>query len=131
MINPNELRLSNLVEWADDYVRVKGITDELLALDDEAIEVPIEEVNPIKLTVEILEASGFGRGNGGYIPCWWHGNNPVTQDFLIVVRFSITAKCFFIDNVYHKIYYVHQLQNWYFLKSGEELRLTIPANDKA
>lgn len=84
------------------------------------------DFEPILLTPEILEACGFIQRDGAYTPYWWRGRNPVTEDFLIVIKWSVTAKCFFIDNVHHKVHYLHQLQNWYYLKSGEELEVIFP-----
>ena len=76
----------------------------------------------IPLTEERLLKLGFRLGDDGYTRSAFYGENPVTKDYLLVLK--NVGDGWFYRNGHFKIEYIHQLQNLIFALCGEELRIT-------
>ncbi len=75
----------------------------------------------LPLTMEVFRKAGFTYDN-------WHwtiGKNPLTRNHLLDITWIDGDEFSFFRNGHHKIKYVHQLQNLYFLLSGKELNLNL------
>lgn len=78
---------------------------------------------PIPLTPEILEKAGFELLPGGHH--YAYGENPLTHDYMIVVKYSVIINGFFYQNGHFHIKHLHQLQNLYFALTGQELEIEL------
>jgi hypothetical protein len=121
MIAPNELRLGN---WVDVY---DSVTGSCYRQADITIIGSSEFVNPLPLTPEILEASGFEKD-----PHYWDGDEyyylkPVSIKF----GRDGSAPTVFLDQEEMPVQSVHQLQNLYFALVGKELVANLTANQPA
>lgn len=114
MIRANELRVGNWVYRTEGFktfkTKVSGNTIACAGSDGE-----IDFISPIPLTPEILQKAGFERfTNSDFIKGevnLWIGNNNI--------NFSINA-------YYHtSIKHLHQLQNFYYALTGEELEINL------
>ena len=105
----------------------KGLESHYLALKNVHYGVWFEHkgldfINPIKLTEEWLKDFGFEiKYEISYIIGSFLGLNPITKDHLIYL--TNTGDGWFYKNGFHKIKHVHQLQNLYFVLTGQELTL--------
>lgn len=126
-MDAKELRIGNIVSYKDEVFQIDGIqpgwvwfkSDGTMRSDS------LSDVKPIPLSPEVLEACGFIKSRDGYIDCWWHGHNPITQDFEIIIKYSENYRTFFYLNAHHKLKYLHQLQNLYYSLTGSELQVTL------
>lgn len=121
MIDPRAHRLGNLVEYnpkemdieSDDIVWAIGaIEPGGVMLDDPFDEwYAPNELNPVALTPEWLTRMGFHEGDGVWI-----------RDKVSVIMDKIDGKTMgVVIGDFKRISYVHELQNIYFEKTGEEL----------
>lgn len=124
MIQANELRIGNWVNWKDEPVRVWGLKEGVYV---EGSDLPREEeIEPIPLTPEILEKCGFEKRfifDDEYI---------FTDSFYI----DENGRVFYtewegsdnrggLENRYFtEVKHLHQLQNLYFVLIGTELTYT-------
>lgn len=108
MINARELMIGNIVEEADKKVPIK-----IEAWHIQAIEQNPDLVNPITLTDEVLESSGFVNIEG------WPKNILFNKGF--GVRWHLEKLCYLHTTV--EIEFLHQLQNIYYWSMGEELKI--------
>jgi len=76
---------------------------------------------PVLLTEEKLIEFGFEKKEYSVSSDWHIGTNPVTHDWMLTITKLEGIDYFFFQNGGHQIRYVHQLQNLYFLLTGEEL----------
>jgi hypothetical protein len=130
MLNPNELRLGNYVNYEQTSHIISELGKGLVAhywhkrTNDEEYVSRYEELKPIELTAEILEKCGFEKEDFfGYshphLKCRW-----ITSDFGDVIldrpflRFDSIGRPPYICT---DVYFLHQLQNLYFALTGEEL----------
>ena len=125
----NELRIGNLIKCkfklASDYEDIRCNKDIIFHFD-------IYDLKPIPLTAEWLIKFGFKKRLDEKMICDLHhiGMNPITHDYLFFTHnhlFCLKRICsekypFFLFG-YHKIKYVHQLQNLYFALLNKELTL--------
>lgn len=119
--NPNTTLLPELVEVAairEDSIgylspriehRVEPFEDDVLELD--APHRPLEEFEPVALTTELLEKCGFATNNTTY-----------QKDPLTIV-FNDNKVQVTMNNRELPCTYFHQLQNFYFTLTGEELEI--------
>jgi hypothetical protein len=119
MIKANELRLGNYFLWKCKPKKVKhiwpygvGITTE--EGDDWTQVLEIEDIEPIPLTLEILEGAGFEN---------WNKNKYANN----VICLTLNGDGFlYLANQRHvNLFYLHQLQNLYFSLTGEELNIKL------
>lgn len=85
-------------------------------------------LEPIPITSEILEKAGFVKKTNRE---WAIGENPVNQDYMMIVRYSPIINGFYFLNGHFKINDLHQLQNLYFALTGEELPIDFPSTSPA
>jgi hypothetical protein len=125
-VKKEELRIGNWVKWYSVFIQVESILNnsinyEYYANDDEVCETPIQQIEAIPLTPEILEKAGFVEGDAyrdatGY----WKGIYFVCNNWFL----KATGKGHF--NILNgDLRYVHQLQNLYFCLCGEELDIKL------
>ena len=126
MIQPQELRIGNLLDVDGNIIKVGRIDENLIswnvAKDTAKFKIwnpflPISDkrISPIPLTEEILLKFGY------------IGNEPVFSEKSTIFTLGIHKiwKPFniFLDEYYRfEIKYVHQLQNLFFSLCGEELK---------
>lgn len=116
MIQTNELRIGNWVDWNGE----KGIINQIL--EYEVVfkcgeDTLISDLKPIELTEEILLKCGFVRdGNTGYYTCEKVG-------FTINLSGTIGYRACIWSNKH--INHLHQLQNLYFALTGKELEIEL------
>lgn len=149
MINANELRIGNYVDFYGNHIRVWSILSPtpqrekrydgkcILEIGSpDSFNVPIDEVNPVALTEELLLRCGFEvKIEHDVCKRYYIGENPITKDWYVSLVWIIEPKSAgmpdypFYSNGGHVIKYLHQLQNLYFALTGEELTLK-DNNDK-
>lgn len=121
MIKATELRLGNYVSAVSSGSAPVQITRKNLShiLTSEWTGTDIIgadfSINPIPLTEEWLEKFGF-ENKGEVQPAGYFLN-------YVPIRFQYDVGWYDLgyDGIYHKIEYVHQLQNLYFALTGNEL----------
>jgi hypothetical protein len=116
MIKANELRIGSTYKWRESIVTLsqKDLRD-ILELEE------IENILPIQITPETLEEHGFKLLYGfyglqhhyGYIAIMFENSTLMIED---LNNDSINVKA---------PKYLHQLQNFYFALTGEELLITL------
>lgn len=129
MINKNELRIGNIIEWNDDkgrdcFYRVARLDEDNLGADCISEEfawfpdrwtILYNDAIPIPLTPEILEKIGITQisigGRKYFIDRWGDGT------------VSIYDRHIDLSDIPCK--YLHQLQNLIFALTGEELEVTV------
>lgn len=126
MVEAKDLRIGNWVHALFNDVLIKEIYENkcLVEISSSKREVyDTENISPIPLTPEILEACGFGDGIGETKGFKWNGYNfHLTQD-----GFLYTDKWY--KQNFIAVRYLHQLQNLYFVLTGEELEIKKLANE--
>lgn len=124
MINANELRIGNYVNYYQVYIRVLSINSPHASEQErydgkyileigspDSFNVSINEVSPIPLTEELLLRFGFEAIQDGY-----YKKGEITWNIY-------NEQCHFIDWELPHIQHLHQLQNLYFALTGQELTL--------
>jgi hemerythrin superfamily protein len=119
-----ELRINNwvFIPGIDRYVKVSAIYKSHFRCED-SNGVSFDEslrinYHPIPLTPEILEKCGFIEKLNRQ---WSFGENQITHDYMITVRYSKIIDGFYYQNAHFRLRHLHQLQNLYFALTGEEL----------
>lgn len=130
----SELRIGNLLYFKNthDVAKVELIHNNHFDCRDEyGSFIPNGNYEPIPLTEEWLLKFGFKRHDKGSVSAQFsYGTNPVTQDYLIYLKWikdyqsNYQLKGFpFYNNGHFEIKTVHQLQNLIHSLCGEELEL--------
>lgn len=136
-ISANELRIGNWVigeygkpekiismypSYAEYIFNIESQTEGMHEYESSVIYgTELSKIKPIPLTPEILEKAGFKKKDVD-----WHiGQNPITHDWLFWVTWLDGYDHPFYRNGYHKIKYVHQLQNLYYCLTGGELNIEL------
>ena len=94
-------------------------------------EITTKEFQPIPLTEKILLKCGFKKRLSSVCDFFYIGVNPYTRDWMFDITWlknhiDYTYEDYpFYKNGYHKIKYLHQLQNLYFALTGEELEINL------
>ena len=123
MIQPNEIRINNLVIFDNCVCRISMINAadivEVTSLDGQpklfSTEITIEHILPIKITEDVLQKCGF-----------------VVKDSVFVYN-GLGLKLMNINNHYFRanfpikadIIHLHQLQNLYFALTNQELEIEL------
>lgn len=126
MIQPQELRVNNWVSIDGDPLQLTLENWERLIVFK-----TFDRINPIPLSPEILERCGFYNEPGGYSNAWKgdelkeryiHGLVPTADGFAHAPEGPHMSV---------PIRFLHQLQNYHFALTGQELTITFPsgAND--
>jgi hypothetical protein len=143
-MKPKELRLGNFVDVISNraqeiqlpcnkVMKIGGIDffsvklyeyDKPFAVQPNVFEVRSSDLSPIPLTKEWLLKFGFEkRITVGHSVQYFIGKNPITHDWLFDILWLDGYSAPFYRNGFHKIQYVHQLQNLYYDLTGEELTI--------
>ena len=128
MIQANELRLGNWVNYPNDDTKYKVLeifeTGISVIDSDYGAKIEFYQFSPIPLTPEILEKCGFIKLRNN-----WSENVPDTfkinllnlnngDGILNLILNAVNAPC-------PKVKYLHQLQNIYFCLCEEELKIEL------
>ena len=121
MIQPQELRIGNYIEYNGEIIKLDGSL--LCCYIQNELEFPL---NPIPLTEEILLKFGFNEVEGER---WCDMHEEFEEcDYYYLSMFKIyynpETDRFEDDSLSHfnvNLKYVHQLQNLFFALTGEEL----------
>jgi hypothetical protein len=114
----NELRIGNWVKRLREPLKVTGSIIESWEKLTSLATVQIGGLEPIPLTPQILEKAGFEKEDDNY---YSKENIWIQTDIMRV--WLMCAPTEFEINVDLK--YVHQLQNFYFALTGEELSIEL------
>jgi hypothetical protein len=138
MIQANELRIGNLVEYPNwnrndtpAYFKIRDIytDDRKIGLTNGIIQIPstkLDHIKPIPLTEEWALKLGFinthdGNFHKGYdLAINYNGNHVISFVWNKVLDWYIKYN----GDIYRRIKSVHQLQNLYFALTGQELKIT-------
>jgi len=116
----NELRVGNYVNAKNFHI--KDI-EEISQVKCDWIRYS-SLLEPIPLTEEWLLKFGFEtRKESDNFYYFGFGENPITKDWMLCLKYFKDENKFFFMNGFHIIKYVHQLQNLYFALTGEELQI--------
>jgi hypothetical protein len=124
MIKANELRIGNAIRYTQSADLRDKLRGTILTVDSDTIAYLAKGdrpdfYEPISLTPETLEKCGFVKvlfgSNHWCIP----SNNP-SKSFEVLVWSDHVS--YTLSNSFHlKLNYLHQLQNLYFINTGEEI----------
>lgn len=129
----NELRIENLVYLNAAPFKVIGINPpyiDLLGVNDSrlrVVDVDKDELQPIELTKEFFEKNGFILLKD----LEYYGNYFISEDMRIDVYESYHGWVVHIDDkecctAFSKcLKYVHELQNAYYVSTGEEMEVKL------
>jgi len=118
----NELRIGNLVNVCDNDEILTGVFKSGVNFGEHGYCANIPGfIKPIPLTEEWLVKFGFKYSKRAEV--WYFGENPVTKDWMITIKWIDGEEYPFYENGHFKVKYVHQLQNLYFALTGEDLEL--------
>jgi hypothetical protein len=116
----NELRIGNWVTWKQNGkpVQLKGIRPEFIQTDPTTLGGVVKNYSPIPLTPEILAKVGFKFDNrlGVYLH----------EDDLAGIHILENSDRFLVEFYYSflELRHLHQLQNLFFVLTGQELNYT-------
>lgn len=128
-MDPQELQITNFIHYRNELVPVVGIklqNDQINHLiqirhRDHVISVDSQELTPIKLTTGLMSKLGFEECYRSDSRIRYHLSDVAKYDF------DLTNSKFLEGLVYcgHyiKCQHLHQLQNLYFILTGEELKI--------
>ena len=133
MIQPNELRIKNIVknpryfkEWGQHlYQTVECICGKDISTNKDDWDA--DYLEPVELTPDILEAIGWYWNNEA--DCYEHSDVRMSMNHNSIsgwTMFNYVLKA----KITNKIFYLHQLQNLYFALTGEELQIDITKLNK-
>lgn len=120
-MKPNELRIGNYIKTYgqdDGCITVTEISQSEVSFK-ERDSVKIDLLEPIPLTEEWLKKFGFDNSLVDEIYLYQHDS----IKFPPTIIFFDNGEYIFRKRCEIKIQYVHQLQNLYFVLTGEELKL--------
>jgi hypothetical protein len=119
MIDVKELRVGNFAYNDGEIIVIDAISRSKneIYIETNPFPIDLEDVQPIPLTSEILEACGFEKGFKDF------NNQTISVDLkhkeigLSGVDACTNGDTFWVGNTE----YLHQLQNVYFFSTGQEL----------
>lgn len=130
MIEPNELRIGNLIcrkdlaSGADRFERVVHLSEEATTTGPIKVLVRYEDLQPIPLTEDWLKWCGF---EGSYFPNQHGAINATLQiGYFTLYYYYFTDRNYTVYELADEkveLKHVHQLQNLYFALTGEELEI--------
>lgn len=122
MIQANEIRLNNWVNYNEYNCQVIAITSDWVQLDNNALNTPIDEIKVIPLTEEWLLKFGLKIKKHGGIggQDQWAGMDFIYYDSECLFRGN-PKRLHLVGYFNTQIMFVYQLQNLIFALSGKEL----------
>ena len=83
-------------------------------------------IKPIQLTEEWMLSFGAEKRSDKRVYLeniikYGFGENPITKDWILLIKYFKDDNIYFFQNGFHKLEYVHQLQNLYFALTNSEL----------
>lgn len=124
-MNHKEFRPGNLVNVSGEPKEITGVLQFGMYFHLLYYPFNLSQIEPIELTKEWLVKFGFKFAHRANL--WFIGENPITKDWMVTLRFDSEYNCFYYQNGHFKIKTVNQLQNFYFALTGNEL--TIKSNE--
>ncbi len=127
MINLNELRIGNWVNYNSDYCTVTKI-DEWVGVkfkDDNIGSIPIAALKPILITPEILLKCGFENTSKDFELLEPIFKKRFIELFIVYGDANQVTPCIAGKFIPLVIKYVNQLQNLYFSLTSEELIINL------
>lgn len=133
MIQPNELRIGNFVYQSltdmteSIYHSIRSIGEKCVSTNELNEIVPFNKLDGIPLTSEILEKCGFSYDrNYGYNISLVKLSKRLNIPFDSMYNARLIRKYYNgFMTISENIKYLHQLQNLYFILTGEELTVNI------
>ena len=132
MIRAEFLRLENnlLINDINEVCKITSISKKYIGYETKSRtgECLIDCLTPIELSEEILLKCGFEKRqqtNSSNFFTFGFGDNPITRDWIIVIKYFKDENKFFYNNGFHIIKHLHQLQNLYFALTNEELTVNL------
>ena len=140
MIQPQELRIGNYVDYKGQMLPVLAIDNEaflselkykgLVRLPDKlpngmvfgSSGIWCAKINPIPITPEILERCGFSQFKSSV----WRNGRLQWVGSLVYLKNEDTDECYYIPTI---VDYLHQLQNLYFALTNQELKFKTKNNE--
>ncbi len=122
-----ELRLNNLLQFENNIVSVTGITKYKnehqiqIKLGAGKMLIPLEELEPVSLTSDLLSQLRVKESYRSDSRIRYELSDIIKYDFDLSTR-KILEGFVYCGN-YIKCQYLHQLQNLYFIITGEELKI--------
>ena len=129
----NELRIGNWVLYNDLYCKIAGIDKDQVLIEyhnGETDYCHIAYIDPIEFTEELLFEIGFVQRNDYYILSnenmyLIYYKDSFKQELVSVVKRKRKYYCYKNELKHYDIKYLHQLQNVYYLLTGEELEVEL------
>lgn len=128
-----DLRIGNWVKVNDpifgvNTYKVATIRDNGIITLNDNISCLVDNIEPIELTEEVLLEIGFNEKNDCYILSNEHMyflyyRDSFKQELIAIVRRKMKYHSYKNELKNYDIKYLHQLQNAYFILTGEELIL--------
>jgi hypothetical protein len=130
MIDAKELRIGN---WLQNNGIRFSVTGENIEQFSRGVNHPLQNIQPVPLSSELLEQCGFETTDGGRE--YSHPNDPsgvFIREGVKVKEYERIALRKFTEGYFIETYYsgieikhLHQLQNFYFAHTGTELEISI------
>ena len=126
----NELRVGNYLYLCGSTAKVVGVREDGVYVVNDlntSFKVDIADVRPIPLTEVFFEKNGFIRLDS----LDYYDNYFTSEDMRIDVYESSKGWVVHIDNIEFstafckRLNYVHELQNAYYVSTGEELEIKL------
>ena len=141
MIKANDLRIGNKILLNGSIDTVTGIFNQLAEMEgidyliqnSEYLDYSLDKIEPIPLTPEILEKVGFEKSETGIKDCYVYNlilaESPLVSILNLELQYcdkDLICEVKLLPFNTSKYKYLHELQNIWFILSGEEL----PINEK-
>lgn len=125
MIKASDYRIGNYVAHNDKPVKVLGIYKKSILFGSEIspCRIDLEYLKPIPLTEEVLLKCGFVNSNSGYYTKSGIINNEFKTPYDIDIYLINNKEYDFETGDDLPMLSVHQLQNYFFSRTGEELEV--------
>ena len=136
----NELRIGNYVKHIDRIVRITELMNYRAFVDGSGVNIKYEELFPIEITEKLLEELGFTQISYpiGYVfkyekeidldgikglVIYGKKNNGFNYIEISMINIDNGKETYF--KTFDKVFYFHQLQNFYYITTQKELEFEI------
>ena len=119
MLEAKELRLGNYIYKLDTPVRVEVETFR-------NVKAMLFPYSPIPITEEILIKCGIERASWRESsPLYLNGNKTSHPDVISISLYSNFCRIKIVDKTVRTLKYLHELQNLYFARTGEDFEIEL------